>query len=211
MKTTLKEILLNEPWDYEWRQLVEGLGMPELKYLGDHSDEDDEDFCFTEQEESALSTEVSLRFILENNGWEFCMFALQDVDGYDRELRLLAVAFARQVKHLMTDPRSLHALEVAERFANGLATAEELGKAWDDGYAVYDPVWRPCLADSPEDSATITAYSTVSLFANTASYKTACSVYDYDDPYNSELVEQTINEFKRLLDCIESGERYEIS
>ena len=210
MKTTLKQILLNEPSDYQWDALVKGLGMPELKYLGNYSDqyENDEDFFFTEQEESALRTEVSLRFILENNGWEFCMFALQGVDGYDRELRLLAVAFARQVKHLMRDPRSLHALDVAERFANGLATAEELDKAWDDAYAVYDPVWRPYLDDSPEDSAMITAYSTVSLSANIASYKTARSVYG--NPYNSELVEQTIKEFKRLLDCVESGETYNI-
>jgi len=49
----------------------------------------------------------------------------------DRTLRLFAVWCARQVQHLMTDPRSVVAVDVAERFANGDATAEELKVAWD--------------------------------------------------------------------------------
>ena len=47
----------------------------------------------------------------------------------DRTLRLFAVWCARQVQHLMTDPRSVTALDVAERFANGAATADELRAA----------------------------------------------------------------------------------
>ena len=49
----------------------------------------------------------------------------------DRELRLLVVWAARQVQHLMTDPRSISALDVAERFANGQATSDELSAASD--------------------------------------------------------------------------------
>jgi hypothetical protein len=44
----------------------------------------------------------------------------------DRTLRKFAVWSPRQVQHLMTDPRSAHALDVAERHADGLATDEEL-------------------------------------------------------------------------------------
>jgi hypothetical protein len=47
----------------------------------------------------------------------------------DRELRLFAVWSARQVQHLMTDARSLAALDVSERYANGEATDEELAAA----------------------------------------------------------------------------------
>jgi len=47
----------------------------------------------------------------------------------DRELRLFAVWSARQVQHLMTDPRSVAALDVVERHANGEATDEELAAA----------------------------------------------------------------------------------
>jgi hypothetical protein len=49
----------------------------------------------------------------------------------DRTLRRFAVWSARQAQHLMTDPRSLAALDVAERHAEGHATDEELAAAWD--------------------------------------------------------------------------------
>ena len=49
----------------------------------------------------------------------------------DRTLRLFSVWCARQVQHLMTDPRSVAALDAAERFANGEAAAEELAAARD--------------------------------------------------------------------------------
>jgi len=48
---------------------------------------------------------------------------------YDKEWRLFAVWRARRVQHLMTDNRSIAALDVAERFANGEATEEELKAA----------------------------------------------------------------------------------
>jgi hypothetical protein len=49
----------------------------------------------------------------------------------DRELRLFAVWSARQVQHLMTDARSLAALDVAERHAKSDATDQELAAAGD--------------------------------------------------------------------------------
>ena len=47
----------------------------------------------------------------------------------DNQLRLFAVRCARRVQHLMTDPRSIAALDVAERYANGQATDDELSAA----------------------------------------------------------------------------------
>ena len=47
----------------------------------------------------------------------------------DRTIRLFAVWCARQVQHLMADKRSIDALDVAERFANGQATLAELDAA----------------------------------------------------------------------------------
>jgi hypothetical protein len=57
----------------------------------------------------------------------------------DRTLRIFAVLCARNTPlpdgrltgELLTDPRSLAALEVAERYANGRATDEELAAARD--------------------------------------------------------------------------------
>jgi hypothetical protein len=56
----------------------------------------------------------------------------------DRELRKFAVWSARQVQHLTTDPRSVAALDVAERHAEGLATDEELNAAWAAARAARD-------------------------------------------------------------------------
>lgn len=56
----------------------------------------------------------------------------------DRELRLFAVWSARQVQHLMTDERSINALDIAEKYANGLATDIELSAAWAAACAARD-------------------------------------------------------------------------
>ena len=61
----------------------------------------------------------------------------------DRALRQFAVWSARQVQHLMTDPRSLTALDVAERHADGLATDEELHAA---RAAAGDAAWAAAWA-----------------------------------------------------------------
>jgi hypothetical protein len=70
----------------------------------------------------------------------------------DRELRLFAVWCARQVQHLMNDPWSVAAIDVAERYANGEATDADLDAAWSAasnaawaavgaGYAAWAAVW----------------------------------------------------------------------
>ena len=64
----------------------------------------------------------------------------------DRTLRLFAVwcarntplADGRKTGNLITDPRSLAALDVAERFANGTASRDELAAARD---AARDAAW----------------------------------------------------------------------
>jgi hypothetical protein len=47
----------------------------------------------------------------------------------ERKVRLFAVACARQVWHLMWSKRTRAAVEVAERFADGLASAQEMALA----------------------------------------------------------------------------------
>lgn len=108
MKTTLKAIRKHSPCEEGWTKLLRTLNKTKA---------DDEP--------------VSIIQILDSNGLDDALWCLRAVDGHDREIRLYAVWCARQVEHLMTDPRSRDALDVAERHANGQASNRELDAARD--------------------------------------------------------------------------------
>ena len=72
---------------------------------------------------------ISLVAILESNGLDDAIWCLRAIDGHDKEIRHFAIECARDVQYLMQDARSLHALDVAERYINGYATQSELGDA----------------------------------------------------------------------------------
>jgi hypothetical protein len=66
----------------------------------------------------------------------------------DQTLRLFAVWCARNALALVKnpDPRSVNAVDVAEKFANGKSTKKELAAAWDAawaaaGAAAWDAAW----------------------------------------------------------------------
>ncbi len=77
----------------------------------------------------------------ERGDWMIWLLVNSENEVTDRELRLIAVKCARQVQHLMKDERSINALDVAERFANGEATQEELNAAWEAARAAGDAAW----------------------------------------------------------------------
>jgi hypothetical protein len=124
--TTLNKIREHGPCADGWAKL--------LRHLGKTQPDD---------EPLALVT------ILDSNGLDDALWCLRACDGIDREARLYAVWCARQVQHLMTDPRSLAALDVAERYAEGEATGEELTAAWD---AARDAAWAAAW-DAARDAA----------------------------------------------------------
>ena len=101
--TTLNKIKEQQPTPAFWKILLKSLGKTEA---------DDENLSFLT--------------ILESNGFDDALWCMRSAPEYDKEWRLFGVWCARQVQQSITDKRSVDALNVAERFANGLASQEEL-------------------------------------------------------------------------------------
>ena len=94
-----------------------------------------------------------------------------NLDGLtDAQLRLFAVRCARRVQHLMTDPRSLAALDVAERHAKGEATDEEFAAARTAAWAA---AWAAASASSAAATAACAAARTAAWTARDAAWATA--------------------------------------
>ena len=127
MKTTLNKIREHQPCAGGWQKL--------LTYLGKTKADDEP---------------LSIATIIDSNDLDDALWCLRAVEGHDREIRLYAVWCARQVQHLLTDKRSLDALDVAERYANGEATEDELNAArdaaWTAAAAVRAAAWAAARA-----------------------------------------------------------------
>jgi hypothetical protein len=71
----------------------------------------------------------------------------------DRKLRLFAVACCRRVRHRMTDERGHHAVEVAEKYAEGLANSADLAFsskiAWSSWTTPADAAARDVVESDP--------------------------------------------------------------
>ena len=107
---------------------------------------------------------LALTTILDSNGLDDALWCLRACEGIDREARLYAVWCARQVQHLLTDPRSLAALDVAERHANGEATDDELAATRD---AARDAAWA-AARDAARDAAWDAAWDAARAAARAA-------------------------------------------
>ena len=120
--TTLNRIREHSLSPYDWTKLLNGLGKTKA---------DDEPLPFSK--------------ILEINGLGDAIWCFRAEPQYAREHRLFAVACARRVEHLNPDPRVKNATDVAERYANGQATDEELRTARNAAQAAWaatrDATW----------------------------------------------------------------------
>lgn len=137
--TTLNKIREHSPCCEGWRRL--------LTYLG-KTNADDEPLSF--------------KSILDSNGLDDAIWALRSIDV--PEVRLFAVRCVRQIQHLISDERSLNALDVSEAYAVGEATKDELSAAraaaraaaeaaaraaaW---YAAWDAAWAAAEAAQQKD------------------------------------------------------------
>lgn len=103
--TTLKSIKAHRPGEKGWKKLLWHL-----------------------HKTRADDKPLSILEILESNGLKDAIWALRAVEdpACERDTRIFAVRCARQVQHLLSNEQSLKALDVAEKYACGEASNEEL-------------------------------------------------------------------------------------
>ena len=134
MYTTLNKIRDKSPCVDGWAKL--------LKYLGK-----------TQADDAPLA----IKTVLESNGLYDALWCLRADEGRDKEIRLLAVKYARAVQNLMA-PQSVRLLDVvAESYANGQTTSEELDKAWDAARAADCDATARAAARAAREAAWRTA------------------------------------------------------
>lgn len=154
MKTTLNQVRRHSPCSEGWSKLLAHLGKTKA---------DDEPLAITT--------------ILDSNGLEDALWCLRAIERHDREIRLFAVWCARQVQHLMTDQRSVAALDTAERYAAGLASDSELKEARSAAWSAVRTAEATEAAWSAEAEAAAwsTAWSTAAEAAVEAAAEAAAA------------------------------------
>lgn len=178
MKTTLNKIRKYEPCKSGWEKL--------LTYLGKTKSDDEP---------------LSIATIIDSNGLDDAIWCLRAVEGYDKEIRLFAVWCARQVQHLMTDQRSLDALDVAERYANDQATNDELAAIRDAAMlAANTAAWSARAAQS---SAWWAAWGTVWGAAEAAARSAARAASEAADISRHEMKKKQEAELRRICEEVQ--------
>jgi len=128
--TTLNRIREYSPCQDGWTKLLFGLGKTK-----------------------ADGEPLSFATILEINGLYDALWCCRVEPQYAREWRLFAVACARRVEYLNPDPRVKNAIDVAERYANGQATDEELRTSGDAAWAAARDAARDAAWVAARDAA----------------------------------------------------------
>ncbi len=105
-----------------------------------------------------MDAEFPLSDVLDSNGLHETLWCLRCLPEHDNLWRLYAVWCARQVQHLMTDQRSIDALDVAERHARGLATDAQLDAALAAAEAAWDAAWAAAEPDAAWAAARAAAW-----------------------------------------------------
>jgi hypothetical protein len=108
--------------------------------------------------------------------------------GSERLWRLFAVACVRRIEHLLRDARSRKALEIAERFADGTATAEELSEARFHARAAADDGFRAEYLDEIRaDFRWDAEYEAVSAARGAADAALQCVEEDIGERFDAQV------------------------
>jgi hypothetical protein len=157
--TTLNKIREHAPCASGWKTLLKSLN-----------------------KETADNEPLSFRTIFESNGLDDALWCTRAAPEYAKEWRLYAVWCARRVQHLITDERSTNAIDVAERYANGRATEEELT-------AAHAVALRALQGRDVAEAATRTAVEEATLRAAWATRRIAQTDVAYKAAWEGEQIE----------------------
>ena len=150
LTTTLNRIRAYSPCESGWKKLLRGLGKTQA---------DDEPLPYAT--------------ILRINGLDDALWCCRAEPQYEREWRSYAVWCARQVQRLMTDERSVAALDVAERHAHGQATDAELDAAWAAARAAAWAATRVAARNAAWNAAWAAAWAAARDAARDAAWAAA--------------------------------------
>lgn len=180
--TTLQNIKENtDPNKTIWNELLENMGQ----------DLDNPD----------LATEVSLGFILENNGIHDAISSTSCFPDLKTSIRWYVVWCAEQVRYLMTDKRFTKVLDLTKRYLHGEATYKKLESAITASEKATASLGFELANQSAVLAARAACCSYYIVYA-------ACSAIM--SGLDEEKREAQTKEFLRLIDCYENGVEYTI-
>ena len=120
--TTLNAIRSHSPCEDGWQKLLAGLGKTKA---------DNEPLPFSK--------------IVKINGLDDALWATRCAPEYNKEWRLFSVWCAREASQYSDDWRVLYAIQIAERYAHGMASREQLRDARDAAGAATWAAWDAAL------------------------------------------------------------------
>ena len=121
-----------------------------------------------------MSKQFELSSIIDSNSVADCIWSLRCKPEYSSLWRKLAVVFADEVKHLMTDERSIKALDVAWLHSEYRVSDEELSAA---AYAADAAAYAADAAAYAAYAAAYAAYAAAAADAAAAAAYAACAAY----------------------------------
>ena len=134
--TTLRQIRQHNPCSEGWRTLLSSLGK---------TGADDEP--------------LPLTTILQSNGLDDALWCLMTITGHDKEITRFALACAQEVKHLMTDQRSLDALDALARHLESPLSREELDQVLAAARAADSAAWAARATEAAAWAAEAAAWA----------------------------------------------------